>query len=191
MVLKQLLSIKSVIVLLVFFGVFSGIATFIENDFGVETSWAVVYTTWWFEWIQILLVVLLSYNIFKYKMYKLEKLPSFVFHLSFIFILIGSGVTRYIGFEGTLHVREGMKENRVMSGDSFIQVSAIKDGQSYSYAHKQLISNLGGNGFNFTLDVGSEKAQIKFKEFIPNATKKVIDAENGKPMISMILSGYG
>ena len=191
LVLKQILSIKSAIVLLLLFGLSSGIATFIENDFGVESSWAVVYTSWWFECIQILLVIVLINNIFKYKMYKLEKLPSFLFHLSFIFILIGSGVTRYIGFEGTLHVREGMRENRVMSGDSFIQVSARKDGQSYSYAHKQLISNLGGNSFNFTLDVGGEKAQIKFKEFIPNATKKVIDAENGKPIISMMLSGYG
>lgn len=191
LVLRQFLSIKSAIILLLLFGLSSGVATFIENDFGVETSWAVVYTSWWFEWIQILLVIILINNIFKFKMYKLDKLPSFLFHLSFIFILIGSGVTRYIGFEGTLHVREGMKENRVMSGDSFIQASALKEGKSYSYAHKQLISHLGGNGFDFTLDVGGEKAQIKFKEFIPNATKKVVDDANGVPIISMMLSGYG
>ena len=190
-VLKQILSIKSAIILLITFGIFSGVATFIENDFGAETSWALIYTAWWFELIQILLVLILINNIFKYKMYKLEKLPSFLFHLSFIFILIGSGVTRYLGFEGTLHVRDGMRENRIMSSDSFVQVSATKENKLYTKSHKQLISNLGGNGFDFALDVAGEKAMITFKEFIPSATKKVVDDTNGRPIISMMVSGYG
>ncbi|MBV5277976.1 MAG: cytochrome c biogenesis protein ResB, partial [Campylobacteraceae bacterium] len=188
---KQILSIKSAIVLLVMFGIFSGVATFVENDFGAETSWAAIYTSWWFELIQILLGIVLLNNIIKYKMYKLEKLPSFLFHVGFIFILIGSGVTRYIGFEGSLHVRDGQKENRVMSSDPFIQVSALKDDKRYAYDYKKFISNLGGNAFNFSMDVAGEKATITFKEFIPSATKKVMDDVDGKPLISMMVSGYG
>ena len=99
LVLKRILSIKSAIILLVVFGFFSGFATFVENDFGVETSWALIYTSWWFELVQVALGVILIYNIVKYKLYTRDKLPSFLFHLSFIFILIGSGVTRYFGFE--------------------------------------------------------------------------------------------
>jgi len=190
-VLKKLMSMKVAIILLFAFGIFSGVATFIENDFGVETSWALIYTSWWFELIQIALGVLLLYNINHYKLYTLDKLPSFLFHISFVFILIGSGITRYYGFEGTLHIREGMQESTVISSDSFIQVSALKEGKSYGYDHKQLISLLGGNGFNFSFDVEGEKAHVAFKKFIPNATKKVIDAPDGTPMISMMLSGYG
>ena len=108
-VLKQVFSMKSAIILLVFFGLFSGVATFIENDFGVETSWALIYTSWWFELLQVALGLILINNIIRYKLYTLDKLPSFIFHLSFIFILIGSGMTRYFGFEGTLHVRNGME----------------------------------------------------------------------------------
>ncbi|MDD3344495.1 MAG: hypothetical protein PHR87_13080, partial [Sulfurospirillaceae bacterium] len=190
-VLKQLLSMKSAIILLVLFGIVSGVATFIENDFGVETSWALVYTAWWFELIQVLLCVILINNIMKYKMYKIDKLPSFLFHVGFIFILIGSGVTRYMGFEGTIHIRDGKQENRVLSSDSFIQVSAIKDGKHLGYDHKQLLSSIGSNNFSFSFNLDKDTVAVKLKEFIPSASKKVVDDTNGKPMISMMVSGYG
>ncbi|WNY98138.1 cytochrome c biogenesis protein CcsA [Sulfurospirillum sp. 'SP'] len=190
-VLKQVFSMKTAIILLVFFGLFSGVATFIENDFGVETSWALIYTSWWFELLQVALGLILIYNIIRYKIYTLDKLPSFIFHISFIFILIGSGMTRYFGFEGTLHVRNGMQENKVLSSDAFIQANALKDGKSYSYSHPQLISQVGHNNFSFSFDVAGDKATVKFKEYLPNATAKVVDDPSGVPMISMMLSGYG
>ena len=190
-VLKQVFSMKTAIILLVFFGLFSGVATFIENDFGVETSWALIYTSWWFELLLVALGLILIYNIIRYKIYTLDKLPSFIFHLSFIFILIGSGMTRYFGFEGTLHVRNGMQENKVLSSDAFIQANALKDGKSYSYSHPQLISQVGHNNFSFSFDVAGDKATVKFKEYLPNATAKVVDDPSGVPMISMMLSGYG
>ncbi len=188
---KQLLSMKSAIILLVLFGIVSGVATFIENDFGVETSWALIYTAWWFELIQVLLALILINNIVKYKMYKREKLPSFLFHLGFIFILIGSGVTRYMGFEGTLHVRDGKSENRVLSNDSFVQVRAIKEGQHLGFDAKQLMSAIGSNQFSFSFDLQNDKVAVNLKEFIANASKKVVDDVAGKPMISMMVSGYG
>jgi len=190
-VLKQVFSMKSAIILLLFFGFFSGVATFVENDFGVETSWALIYTSWWFELLQVALGVVLLYNMFRYKIYTLDKLPSFLFHISFVIILIGSGVTRYFGFEGTLHVRNGMEENNVLSSSAFIQASALKDGKPYSYSKPQLISRIGGNNFSFSFDVGGDNAVVKFKEYLPNATKKVVDDPTGIPMISMMLSGYG
>ena len=133
-VLKNFFSMKAAIILLVFFGIFSGVATFIENDFGVETSWAVIYTSWWFELIQVALALILIYNIIRYKLFTRSKLPSFIFHLSFILILIGSGLTRYFGFEGSLHIRNGMQEDQVLSSEAFIQVSALKNTRNlYKY----------------------------------------------------------
>ena len=190
-IVKQVLSMKSAIILLVFFGLFSGIATFIENDFGAETSWALIYTSWWFELIQVALAAILINNMIRYKIYTLDKLPSFLFHMSFVIILIGSGVTRYFGFEGTLHVRNGMEENNVLSSNAYIQASALKDGKPYTHSQPELISHIGGNNFSFSFDVGGDKAAVKFKEYLPNATKKVVDDPNGVPMIAMMLSGYG
>jgi cytochrome c-type biogenesis protein CcsB len=190
-VFKHLLSMKVALVLLVLFGLISGFATFVENDFGVETSWALIYTSRWFELIQVALGIILIYNMVRYKIYTLDKLPSFLFHLSFLFILIGSGVTRYFGFEGTLHVRNGMQENRVLSSDAYVSVTATKEGKTYTASHPQLISRIGGNRFSFDLDVGGEKAHVAFKEFLPSAVKKAVDDPNGVAMISMMVSGYG
>ncbi len=189
--LKTLLSMKMVVILLFSFAIASGIATFIENDFGTEAAWAVVYTSWWFEAIQIALGILLIYNIYKYKMYKKNKLPAFMFHLGFIFILIGSGVTRYIGYEGILHIRNGNTVNRMISSDSYVSVSALKNGKMYQISLKKLISSVGNNKFNIKLNVAGNVADIKYKDFVPNAVTKLVKVPNGKPAITMLVSVNG
>jgi cytochrome c biogenesis protein ResB len=40
-------------------------------------------------------------------MYQREKIAMFTFHLSFIVIIIGAGITRFISFEGLMLIREG------------------------------------------------------------------------------------
>lgn len=188
--LKSLMSMKVAIVLLLLFGFASGVATFIENDFGTAGSWAVVYDTHWFEAIQVYLGISIIYNLYKYKVYKIDKLPSFMFHIGFVVILLGAGITRYMGYEGSLHIREGKSENRVVSSESYIQVSAKKDGKVYSVAKKKTISAIGDNDFEIKLDINGNIATVKYKDFIPNATTAVVDdLKNGKPMISMIVSG--
>jgi len=189
--LKSILSMKMAVLFLVIFGVVTGVATFIENDFGVAGSWSVVYTTIWFEAIQVMLGLLIVYNMFKYKVFQKKKLPALMFHLGFVVILIGSGITRYMGYEGSLHIREGKTENRVVSSDSFIIAHAKKDNKVYTVSKKKVISSIGSNSFSMSLDVDGEEANIQYKEFIPNATTDVVDSANGKPMISMMVSNGG
>lgn len=189
--LKSILSMKMAVLLLVIFGVVTGVATFIENDFGVAGSWSVVYTTIWFEAIQVMLGLLIVYNMFKYKVFQKKKIPSLMFHLGFVVILIGSGITRYMGYEGSLHIREGKTENRVVSSDSFIIAHAKKDNKVYTVSKKKVISSIGSNSFSMSLDVDGEEANIEYKEFVPNATTDVVDSANGKPMISMMVSNGG
>ncbi|NOX15827.1 MAG: cytochrome c biogenesis protein CcsA [Epsilonproteobacteria bacterium] len=185
---KSLLSMKMVVLFLFIFGVASGTATIIENDYGSEAAWAVVYTSWWFAFIQVALGVMLVNNILKYKMYKKDKIPAFLFHLGFIVILIGSGITRYYGFEGILHVRNGNTEDRMVSSDSYIMASAIKDGKKYLVHYKKLISSIGNNNFDMTLNVAGNKADIKYKRYVPDAITKLVAVPNGKPAITMLVS---
>jgi len=189
--LKTLLSMKAAVLFLFLFGIASGIATFVENDFGTEAAWAVIYTSWWFEAIQILLGIQLAYNIYKYKMYKKDKLPAFLFHIGLIVILLGAGITRYFGYEGILHIRNGDTENRMISSDSYVTVSAIKGDKEYKVAFKKLLSSVGDNKFDIKLDVAGDKADIKFKEFVPNAVTKLVSDPNGKPAITMLVSAQG
>ncbi len=189
--LKSILSMKMAVIFLVMFAVASGVATFIENDFGAAGSWSLIYTSTWFEAIQIMLGLMIVYNMFKFKVFQKKKLPALMFHLAFVVILIGSGITRYMGYEGTLHIREGKTENRVVSSDSFIIAHAKKDNKVYTVSKKKIISAIGSNSFSMNLDVDGETANIQYKEFVPNATKDVVDSINGKPMISMMVSNGG
>jgi len=189
--LKNIFSMKMAVIFLLLFAIASGVATFIENDFGTAGSWSVVYTATWFEFIQIMLGLMIVYNMFKYNVFQKKKLPSLMFHLGFVVILIGSGITRYMGYEGSLHIREGKTENRVVSGESFIIVHAKKGNKVYSVAKKKIISSIGSNDFSMSLDVDGEKASIEYKKFVPNATTDVVDDPDGKPMISMMVSSGG
>src|SRR6056297_178551 len=86
--------------LFVIFAVSMGIATFIENDYGAEAARQLVYNTRWFELIFVLLAINFLGQIFHYKLYKPRKLTILVFHMAFIAIILGAGITRYFGFEG-------------------------------------------------------------------------------------------
>ncbi|MDX1809540.1 MAG: cytochrome c biogenesis protein CcsA [Sulfurospirillaceae bacterium] len=188
---KSLMSMRTVILLLFIFGVVSGVATFIENDFGTEAAWAIIYTSWWFAAIQVALAILLANNIIKYKMYKRDKLPAFLFHLAFIVILIGAGITRYFGYEGILHIRNGMTADKMLSSAPNITVSAVKGDKKYEVSLKKLLSSLGDNKFDIKLNVAGDTADVKFKKFIPNAVTKLVSDPSGKATITMLVSVGG
>ncbi len=84
-----------------------GTATFLESIYGIQTAKILIYNATWFEILLGYLCFSLIANIFRYKMYQREKMALFAFHLSFIIIMIGAGITRYISFEGLMLIREG------------------------------------------------------------------------------------
>ena len=99
-IIQYLISVKFAAFLLILFAAVIGYATFIENDFGRDTAKALVYNKFRFEFIMIMLCINLVYNLKRYKLFRKEKLSILLFHLSFIVILLGAGVTRYFGYEG-------------------------------------------------------------------------------------------
>jgi len=183
---KFFLSMESAFVLFLIFAASSGIATFIENDYGTETAWGVVYGTLWFGAIQVLLGINLAYNIFRYKLYKKDKWHALTFHVGFLFILIGAIVTRYIGYEGIMHIREGQTQNIMLSSEPYIQIDAQKGNKVYHFEEKKYLSKIGNNDFDIKMNIGGKTAKIKYVDFVPNATTSIVADPNGKPMISFM-----
>jgi cytochrome c biogenesis factor len=118
-VFDLLFSSRLMAMLFIVFAVAMGVATFIENDFGTQTSKVLVYNTWWFELIMLLFCVNFFGNIFRYKLYRKEKWAVLAFHLSFILILVGAGVTRYFSFEGIMPIEEGESTNVFFSETTY------------------------------------------------------------------------
>lgn len=104
---KLLFSPVFMTILLIVLAFFMALATFIENDYGSVAARDMIYNARWFELIFFLLAVNLLGQTVIFKMYRREKLTVFLFHLAFIVMIAGAAVTRYTGFEGTMHIREG------------------------------------------------------------------------------------
>ncbi len=179
-------------VLFFLFAAAMGVATFIENDYGTQTSKALVYNTWWFEAIMIFFVINFFGNIFRYRLHKKEKWPVLLFHVSFLFILIGAGITRYIGYEGLMIIKEGEVTNKFISETTYLNVVIDDSSQQKPTIHEPiLLSAWGSNNWGFSTKFIDQKVDFKLVEYIPWAEKKFIEDENGDEYLFFVESSEG
>ena len=175
------------LLLLVFAGAIA-VATFIENDYGTQGSKALIYNAKWFEIIMLLLTITLIINVFKYNLLKKDKLFIGLFHISFIFILIGAGITRFFGYEGIMSIKEGASSNTILSQEKYLQIMILDKNKRYLIEKKLLLSKLINNHFHEKIEINGKKIDIEFKKFIANAMETIIKDESGKPMLSLVIS---
>lgn len=179
------------------FAIAMGVATFIENDYGTQTAKRLIYNAWWFEVIMLFFIVNFFGNIFRYKLYKKEKWAVLMFHVSFLFILIGAGVTRYIGFEGMMIVDEGETTNTFLSETNYLNVIVDNNTSQKTYNKKMLLTALGKNKVNFSLSFQPNKATpsklINFElvDYIPWSERKLVLDENGTEHLFLVESSSG
>ncbi|TQR33709.1 c-type cytochrome biogenesis protein CcsB [Campylobacter sp. MIT 99-7217] len=181
--------LKISIALFLLFALFCALATFIESAYGTPTAWAMIYGTLWFGFIQLLLGLNLACAMFRYKMFMLKKLPLALFHFSFLFILLGAAMTRYMGFEGNLHIRENEENAIIESSKSFIKMSAFKEGQTYGTAAMKDIGLLPfANDLKLVLDIDGQKAKLSYKNLLLDAKKVFSEDENASGLLALMLS---
>jgi len=183
-------SMQVMAIMMLIFAVSVGYATFIENDYGTPTAQAVVYKAHWFELLLILLAVNLVINIFRFKMIQQKKLLVLLFHVSFLVILAGAAVTRFYGFEGMMHIREGHASNLLTSSDTYLKaVFTDKEGKKSQYKTPLLLSKMTKNSFDTSVDLSDGSAvEIRLLEYIPNATYSIQEDPNGEPIINLMVT---
>ncbi|PQJ72104.1 cytochrome c biogenesis protein CcsA [Polaribacter butkevichii] len=195
-ILSILYSTRLMAVLFIVFAAAMGVATFIENDFGTQTSKALVYNTWWFEAIMIFFVINFFGNIFRYRLYKKEKWAVLMFHLAFFFIIIGAGVTRYIGYEGIMMIEEGQSTNKFLSETTYLNV-IVDNGkvQKPEINKPLLLSAWGKNSWSYTDSFKNEDSTQDFSfelvDYIPKAEKKLVEDKNGVDHLFFVESSEG
>lgn len=116
-----------------------GIATFIENDFGTIAAQILVYNSIWFEILLVLLSVNIIGAIFMNKILQRKKYGGFILHLAIIVILAGAGITRYFGYEGTMHIREGKTSNTIYTKTPFVSLKITKQDKEYYFKEKKIL----------------------------------------------------
>ena len=191
-----LYSTRLTAVLFILFAAAMAVATFIENDFGTQTSKALIYNAWWFEAIMGFFIINFFGNIFRYRLYKKEKWPVLMFHASFLLILVGAGITRYVGYEGIMLIEEGETTNKFLSETTYLN-AVIDDGNSQKPEVNApiMLSAWGTNTWSYTDSFQTKEKNINFKfelvDYIPWAEQKLVENENGIEHLFFVESSDG
>ena len=171
--MKYIFSMKMAVLMLFLFGALVGAATFIENDYGTQTAQALIYKAQWFEVFLAYFVAILVYQMIKSKSYKTK--PSvFLFHSSFVVIAIGALVTRYIGYEGIMHIREGAASSTMVSAEKVIQMNVVKGEKSAHFEEALFFSSMTDNNINYKAELDDKEVKVELLEYFPTAHQELV-----------------
>jgi len=195
-ILQLLFSTKLMLVLLILFPLAMGIGTFLETWYSTDAARIWVYNAWWFEVIMLLLMVNFMGNIKRYNLLNREKLSVLILHLSFIFILLGALVTRYIGDEGVMPIRENTSSNTYLSEKTYLNVfidGEIKGEPLRKTLKPQnlLLSEHTNNKFKIKDDFDSKVFSIEYDSFRENITEGLVLDPNGERYIKLVEAADG
>ena len=189
-ILQLLFSTKFMLVLLILFPLAMGVGTFLESWYSTDAARIWIYNAWWFELLMLLLMVNFMGNIKKYNLLSKEKLSVLILHLSFIFILLGAFVTRYIGDEGVMPIRENNVSNTYLSEKTYLTVfiDGTEDGvpQRKTLKSYLLLSEHVNNDFTINDDFYSKDFSISYDDYKENVTEGLVLDPSGERYIKLV-----
>lgn len=191
--LKILFSPRTTLGLLVIFAIALGVATFIENSYDTATAKIMVYNAKWFEAVMLLMIINFIGSIKRYHFFTWKKISGFVFHSAFIIMIIGAGVTRYVGFEGRMSIREGASSNFIFSDQTYLNVRVNDGVQNYAIDKPLTMGMITNNSFEVEIETANKgNVEIKYKNHLYNAQETYVEGqEGGFTMLALTISVDG
>ena len=195
-----LFSTRLTAILFIVFAVAMAVGTILDRNMDTSPTpftRTMIYNAWWFEAIMVFFVINFVGNIFRFRLFRKEKWATLTLHLAFIFILIGAFITRYIGYEGMMSIREGASEREFLSTETFISGRIVGDfelnGQRQQKRFSETVdfSERLDNDFEETYQYGDKEVKIKLKRFVRGAEKDIIPNENGETYLKIVEAGDG
>ncbi|MFD2098791.1 cytochrome c biogenesis protein [Flagellimonas iocasae] len=193
---KTLFSTRLMAVLFLVFAAAMAMGTFVETWYSTETARIYIYNTTWFEAIMVFFMINFFGNIFRYQLLSWKKWPVLILHLSWILIIVGAFVTRYISYEGMMPIREGATENQFYSDKTFL--TAFIDGDINGETKRRVLEDdliVTPEGSRSSLpwksDFNGQPFTISYVDFIHGAEEGLIPDENGKEYLQIVEAGNG
>ncbi len=182
-------SVKLGAFLLLTYAIAVAIATFTENDFGTSAANWLVYKSGWFNLLHLILILNMVAVFIKFKMYQVKKLTTFIFHLAFIIIIIGAAITRFMSYEGIMHIREGETSNSIITYDTYLNVSVDNNNLKYEWSLPVNFNKISGAKLDEDIKFDNRNINIKVTNFIPNAAESIVKSDTGKYIIAFAIAG--
>ena len=190
-----LFSTRLMAILFLGFAVAMASGTFIESKYNTDTARIWVYNSWWFEAIMLFFMINFIGNIKRYQLYKKEKWATLLLHLSFIFIISGAFITRYISYEGMMPIREGSTSNQFFSDKNYltILVDGIYHGKMMRRVIEKplLLSPVTNNNFGIDEKFDQTPFEVNYKNFVLDAKETVVESKTGDTYLKLVESGDG
>ncbi|MFC5045031.1 cytochrome c biogenesis protein ResB [Aquimarina hainanensis] len=190
-----LFSTRLMAVLFIVFAVSMGVGTLLEDAHGTTAARIWIYNTWWFEAIMVFFCINFCGNIVRYKLYRKDKWATLILHLSFILILVGAFVTRYISYEGVMPIREGETTATFLSEKTYL--TAFLDGEINGEPRRRVISDdmefaaATDNHFVIHTDYNKQPVTITYKDYIQGAEMGLVASEDGENFLKLVEAGGG
>ncbi|WP_062059116.1 cytochrome c biogenesis protein CcsA [Aquimarina longa] len=190
-----LFSTRLMAILFIVFAVSMAIGTFLEDAYGTVASRIWIYNTWWFEAIMVFFVINFCGNIIRYRLYTKDKWATLLLHLSFILIIIGAFVTRYISYEGVMPIREGETTATFLSEKTYLTI--FLDGEIDGEPRRRILSEAlelaeaTTNDFTINTDYNKQPVTIAYKNYIQGAEMGLVAAEDGDNYLKIVEAGDG
>ena len=190
-----LFSTRLMAFLFISYAVAMATGTFIESKYNTDTAKILIYNAWWFEAIHVFFVINFIGNIKRYQLLKKEKWATLLLHLSFIFIITGAFVTRYISYEGMMPIREGASENQIFSDKTFLTVfvdGEFKGEMKRRVFEKQvLLSPATNNDFSISGKFADTPFEVEYENFIMGAKEYIKPDPKGTVFLKIVEAGDG
>ena len=169
--------------------------TFIESWYSTDTAKILIYNVWWFELIMVFMAINFFGNIFRYRLYKKEKWAVLLLHLSFLLILTGAFITRYIGFEGVMPIREGVTESKMLSDKTYLTIYVDGDINGKPQRKKLqddiLFSEHVNNNFSWNNEFNGQEFRVAYVDFMENVTEGLVLDDTGERYLKIVEAGDG
>ncbi|MBZ9729186.1 cytochrome c biogenesis protein CcsA [Salegentibacter sp. JZCK2] len=188
-------STRIMAVLFVVFSVAMAFGTFIESWYSIETARVLIYNAWWFEAIMVFFVINFAGNIKRYKLHQREKWSSLLIHLSFLLILVGAFITRYISYEGVMPIKEGETTNIMLSEKTYL--TTFIDGEIEGEPRRRVLEEPvlfapeTENDYVLNTDYNGQPVTIEATNFIYGAKEELVPAEDGINHLKLVEAGGG
>ena len=193
---RILFSPRLMAVLFLVMAVAMAFGTFIESWYSTETARIWIYNAWWFEAIMVFFVINFIGNIRRYDLLKWNKWPVLVLHLSFILILVGAFITRYISFEGMMPIREGATENVFYSDKTYLSV--LVDGEVQGQPQRKSLEDdliiteqAEQSSLPWTTEFNGTPIQVDVVDFTQGARMGVAPEAGGNWFLKLVEAGSG
>ncbi|MBS7786690.1 cytochrome c biogenesis protein CcsA [Flavobacterium sp. CYK-55] len=194
-ILSFLFSTRLMAFLFIAYAVAMASGTFIESTYNTDTARILIYNSKWFEAIHLFFLINFIGNIPRYRLMRKEKWATLLLHLSFIFIIIGAAITRYISYEGMMPIREQATENKVYSDRTFLTLFVDGDYQGSMkrrvFEKPLLLSPVTNNDFDIQADFADIPFKVSYKNYLMGATETIREDAKGTLYLKMVESGDG